>query len=346
MKKSPLSWVLAGTLCLTALSSGQGSGTAFTNFVRQHQYPSHTERDMSVTASGLKSSALAIDPGGARFELWTVKNTNPPTAYLLDSKFVSTYVPVASVKVWSDDTTYTSIPRTRADKPFYVEIETNGLSSDPNAPEASRMVNLLHHVQSYGTKGDGLNVNRTQATLRGSQPLVNNGKFKITFAITDIPGTNRAKIRGEERVSVFSLEDFQAPQSQLASKFIQIWPVTDGTISGITNNQLVRFKMPTITVQLNDIYPGSSNTVQVYKGAPSLGKEGINVPVSYTNTKAVPDDKTLIIDDFTGVFDEGGDGQWTLEVLNTSPFGIDRLAYVTFQLNRTIRFNGSITSQE
>ena len=67
---------------------------------------------------------------------------------------------------------------------------------------------------------------------------------------------------------------------------------------------------------------------------------------TWNNTNDVPEDKTLNLSDFDAIFDGGGDGQWTMEVIISTPFGLDRLAYVTFNLDRTIEFNGSITSQE
>lgn len=337
---------LAATLAFSAPAFSQ-SGTAFTNFVRQVQVPSGVERDVSVTANGTSLSPLAIDPGGARFELWTVKNTAPPTSYLIGSQYVGTYVPQGTVTIETGDKEYKTVPRTRCDQPFKVHVTLKELSEDLNAPDAARMVDLLHHVQSYGTKGTDVGLNRTQATLLGTQTLDKEGTTTYSFLINQVPGANRAKVRGEERFSLYSLEDYQSPAAQLDSKHVQIWPVADGSISGIEDGQLVRFKMPVITIQLNDLYPGEAAYTQVYKGSPVLGKEGLNVSGgAFTNTRAEPQDKTLIVDDFAGVFDEGGDGLWTMEVITKSPFGLDRLDYVTFNLNRTIRFNGSMTSQE
>ena len=340
MKMSPLSSLAALALALPA-AYGQGSGVSFTNFVRQVQLPSGVEQNMDVapvSPTGGALSPLAIDPGGARFELWTVKNTNPPTSYLLDSKYVGTYVPIAQVRIETGDP-YPDIPRTRADQPFKVHVTMSELLLDPNAPEASRMVDFFHHVQTYGTKGDGVNIDRTQATLEGSLVINQNGIHTYSYTVNQVPGANRAKVRGEERFSVFSLPDYQSPASQLASQFIQVWPVSDGSISGIQNGQLIEFKVPDITISLNDLYPGSSTYTQVYKGPPALGTNGITVPGgAWNNTKAVPEDKILPVSDYDAVFDEGGDGQWTMEVITSTPFGLDRLAYVTFYLDRTIEF--------
>jgi hypothetical protein len=35
-----------------------------------------------------------------------------------------------------------------------------------------------------------------------------------------------------------------------------------------------------------------------------------------------------------------------MELLTVTPFGVDRLDYVSFTLDRTIQFNGSVTTQE
>ena len=59
-------------------------------------------------------------------------------------------------------------------------------------------------------------------------------------------------------------------------------------------------------------------------------------------TDSVPRDAVLTISDWDDVFT--GDGRWTLELLTSTVFGLDRLAYVSFDLDRTIRVNGSVTT--
>jgi len=129
------------------------NGSTFTNIIRQVQLPDGPDWDVGVAASGAVLSPLAIDPGGARFELWTVKAT-PLTEYLLDSRYVGTYVPLGNLRVRSEDP-YTTIPRTRADRPFYVDVTINGLLSDAGAPDAAKNIKFLRHVQSYGAGGHG-----------------------------------------------------------------------------------------------------------------------------------------------------------------------------------------------
>jgi hypothetical protein len=347
---------LMAVLAAPAVVQAQ-SGSAFTNFVRQVQLPqpAGTIRDEAVSAKGSTQSPLAIDPDGARFELWTIKNTNPPQEFLLAEQYVGTYVPQALVTIWTADP-YTEIPRTRADQPFMVNVTIAGLLSTAGAPVAAQAVDFQHHVQSYGVNGTGVGINRTQATLLGTSEINQNSPlnepFTYSFTVNQVPGVDRAKVRGEERFTILSKDDNQGPDYHvpaqiLASRFIQVWPVADGSIAGISNNQLIRFALPRVTLTVNDAYPDSDTYAQVYKGGPALGTEGVIVPGSSKVIKdTIPQNLSLVLEDYDAVFDEGGDGQWTMELLTSTPFGIDRLAYVTFFLDRTIQMNGSVTTHE
>lgn len=342
MNASP--FILGLSLAVISTVGAQSTSGNYANFIRQKQLPSGVKWDMPVNAYGENQSPLAINPGGAQFELWTVNNVTAQD-YKLDSRYVGAYVPVANVKITSEDP-YDVIPRTRADRPFYVEVLVDGLTlNNPEAPEAATKVKFLRHVQSYGTGGTGVGIDRTQASLLTQSYMVENATTSMTYAITSVPGGNRAKVRGEERFSVFSLEDYQAPESQLGSQFIQIWPLADASIAGISNNELVRFKLPSVNLTLNDLYPDSHTYAQVYKGSPQLGKTGTIVPgSSLVVNDTVPQSRVLNLVDYDKIFDE--DGRWTMEIVTKTPFGLDRLAYVSFTLDRTIEFNGSITSQE
>ncbi|MGB6222689.1 hypothetical protein [Haloferula sp.] len=340
-------------LAIAALlaTSGSALGQAadfYTNFVRQVQLePGMPEVrwDVSVLPEGEQLSPLAINPGGARFELWTVKS-DPLTVYLLDSKYVGSYIPIAHTIIRTEDPyTYTGIPRTRADRQFIVDVQVEGLLSGLTDPEASKSVNLLRHVQSYGAGGTGANIDRTQATLLTQSSLVNNAIHRMTFAVTSIPGADRSKVRGEERFSVFSVDDYQAPASQLASMHVQIWPVADGMISGIADGESLRFNTPSLTLTMNDLYPDSRTYAQIYEGSPALGTVGTVISGSaLIYYDSVPHDRTLVIEDWADSVEESG--QYTIELLTETPFGIDRLDHVTFTINRDIEVNGTVTTVE
>lgn len=326
-------------------AAAQNTSDGYTNFIRQVQLPYEPDRitrDVYVSSQGEQLSPLEINPGGARFELHTVKST-PLTSYLLDTKYVGTYVPIGSVVIRSEDP-YTQIPRTRADRPFYVDITMNGLRNGADDPEASKRVKFLRHLQSYGT-GDGMNIDRTQATLHSQSFITANGSNTLTFTVSSLPGGDLSKLRGEERFSIFSIADYQAPESQLASMFIQIWPVADGTMSGITDGQTVKYGAPDLTFTINDIYPDSQIYAQAYEGAESLGTTGTILPGSALIVKeTVPQDRVLTVSDWDYVL--SGDGTWTIELLATTPFGTDRLDWVTINVDRTIKVNGTVTTIE
>jgi hypothetical protein len=275
-------------------------------------------------------------------------NSSTLQSYLLSSSYVGTYIPVASVVIRSEDNT-AAIPRTRADRPFYVDVTVSGLLSGSEDPDASKGVKFLRHVQSYGVDGTGIGIDRTQATLLSSTSIETNGTRNLTFLINSVPGADRAKVRGEERFSVFSLKDeretYNVPESQIASQYIQIWPVADGSITGISQGQLIRYSLPQVTLTVNDLYPNSTTYAQVYKGNPQLGVSGSIVPGSaVTVNDSVPQNRILDLKNYDSVFDE--DGRWTMELLTVTPFGTDRLAYVSFDLDRTINMNGSFTTIE
>jgi hypothetical protein len=319
----------------------------YTNFIRQIQFPDGVIWDATVAAQGEQLSALAINPGGARFELWTIKSDDL-TRYLLDTSYVGAYVPIASVVVRSEDSSG-EIPRTRADRPFYVDISVNGLLSGETDPAASKAVKFLRHVQSYGVEGTGANLDRSQATLLTQSMIEANGTQNLTYTLNSVPGADRSKVRGEERFSFYSLADYQAPESQISSQTVQIWPVADGTISGIAANQLIRYALPQLTLTLNDLYPNSTTYAQVYKGSPQLGKTGTVVSGSaVVINDSVPQNRVLVLDGYDDAFGSGAtaDGLWTMEILTVTPFGIDRLSHVSFNLDRTIEVNGSFTTIE
>lgn len=340
-----------GLFAALVVSAGTGAAqpspaSYYQNFVRQVQLPADggegTVWNVPVAQTGEQLSPLEINPGGARFELHTV-NSDPFIGYLLDTKYVSAYTPVAEVQIRTEDP-YETVPRTRADRPFNVEITINGLRNGVDDPDASKRVKVLHHVQSYG-QGDGSGVNRDMATLLGQGYIETNGTQVLQYLVNSVPGADRAKVRGEERFSVFSLADYQAPESHLDSLFVQIWPVADGTISGLADGELVRFKAPSLTLSINDIYPDSQIYAQIYRGAESLGTEGTVIPGSaLVINESVPQNRILTLQNWDDVIT--GDGVWTMELLTSTPFGIDRLDHVTFNVDRTITVNGSVTTIE
>src|SRR6478609_9804270 len=157
--------------CITATSLLSGLGFAAEtvsnlNVIRQYQEPSRVQWDASnnVAPVGSDQSALEINPGGARFELWTFKSSSETgiSEYKLASSYVGAYIPVANLEIVSEDTA-SSVLRTRADRPFTVNATVSELMSGADVPEASKSVKFLRYVQSYGENGTGAKLDRTKA---------------------------------------------------------------------------------------------------------------------------------------------------------------------------------------
>lgn len=337
-------WILA----LGALGSNFSEGQVFTNLIRQVQINSNAEWDVPVAKVGQQQSPLPINPGGARFELWTLKSSTAEE-FLIDQRYVGSYVPQGTVTIESEDP-YVTVMRTRADRPFRVRVNVAQLLTDPSAPEASRKIRLIRHVQAYGNEGNEATINRDNATVLVDTVIDENGDYVYDYSLSSLPGVDRSKLRGEERFTLSTLRDYQGPTYdippfQVAGQYIQIWPVADGTITGMEDGDSIRFQSPTLTLTLNDLYPESRTYAQIYKGPPVLGTVGTPVPGSaIVFNDAVPHDRVLVLDQWDSVIDESG--QWTMELLTETPFGIDRLDTLTFNINRDIQVNGTVTTVE
>ncbi|RYD39473.1 MAG: hypothetical protein EOP85_15885, partial [Verrucomicrobiaceae bacterium] len=344
-------------LSLLAVSHAFGQDDpTYVNFIRQVQLPDGLQQDATVTPTGEQYSSLGIKPEGADFELWTIKSPAPITDYLLQSTHVGTYVPIASLVIDTEDpwgkkpadgeftyVTYanptfatskivpTNLPaairRTRADRPFKVYVTTDELRpAGDDAPDVSKKLDFLRHLQSYGT-GNGDGINRNNAIL--STPALPQFVYPhgvmnpLTISLSSIAGADRRKLRGEERFTVMTLLDNQDPLAviqprKLCSEYLQIWPMTDGVLSGIAMNQVVKFAMPTVTFQYTDTYPGSETFAQIYKGEVRDNAAGLIVPGSHcNNTAEVPKNYLETTgSEFDRMFDS--DGRWTIEVLTVS----------------------------
>lgn len=342
MKTSALSILAALAACLPVFGQSEG----YTNFIRQTILETSPPLywDVSVPRSGERLSLVAIDLAGSRYELWTVKAGISPQSYLLDTAYVSAFSPQAEITIRTEDDYTGPIPRTRADRPFEVEVKVNGLLSGPLDPPASKSVRLLRHVQSYGgTSGE--NIDRTQATLHSQAILDKNGSTKLAYTVTAIPGADRTQVRGEERFSVFTRNDDGTNDEQIVSRYVQVWPLSSASISGVAAGQTVGFKVPVLTVTANNLYPTSHTYTQLYKGAPALGTKGVVIPSAQLQIdQSTPESRVWTSENWGGFLTE--DGQWTIEVVTDTVFGTERLAYVTFDVNRTLEVNSMISTSE
>ncbi len=345
--KSPL---IAGTVAL--LGSSLIARADYSSFIRQYQQSSGIDWHMPVELQGEDLSPLTIEEGGALFQLWAI-NLDTWQDYLIDQKLVGAYLPKGEITIITQDP-YQIVPRTRADQPFEVHFEVSGLLSGTNLPDAATKVLIEQYATPYPqesltvTSEEALTLTRDQA-LTGdpirSDYIDENGVTPQTFATTSLTGTDLTKVSGEEWFLMHVLPDLDALQTEIASAKIQIWPVASGRIDGLSNGETVRMQAPTLTVYLDDLYPSSSSYLQIYPGLPALGTVGTKISGSILildQDKSV--DRVLTVRSWQTTMQQ--EGTYTMELLTETPFGIDRLDYVTFTLDRTLKVRSMMTTSE
>lgn len=331
--------LLGALLCSRLLAAGEG----YVNFVRQTQQNTGVVYSVNVSPTGNAASQGLLETGGALFQLWTVEQATTKDT-LLDQKLVGAYLPAATVSISTQDP-YPTVPRTRADKPFTVSVNVSGLvTSGSNLPDAAKRVLLEQHVKNYTASKTSYTLSEaTSGTPKASSSIYANGATKLNFATTSLTGADPTKVSGEEWFVVHALADGSVAQSQIASGKVQVWPVASGSIAGIANGAVLRAKAPQLTLTMTDLYPRSDTYLQVYEGEAKLNTVGKQVEGSVlVLDQSKSDSRVIQLPDYESAFTK--DGTYTMELLTVTPFGTDRLAYVTFSVNRAIQVRGLIGS--
>ncbi len=322
-------------LALSSLNaSAQTSG--YVNFIRQNQQGTSVVWDMPVAAAGTAPSALAHESSGSLFQLWTVAQTTAKD-HLLDQKLVGAYLPKADIKITTLDP-YTIVPRTRVDQPFSVEIKVADLLTGSSLPEAATKVLLEQHVASYPTGLTALEPAAVVAnTPLNSAYISQNGSTVLRFAASSLKATDPTKALGEEHFVIHALADGSISQSQIASAHVQVWPVASGEIIGITAGQELRYQVPSLQINLHDLYPRSDTSLILYEGSEVNGVQGKLI-------KSYPMDRdtgTSIILDVPEVSSAiTRNGTYTLALMSETVYGTELLCTpITFSVKRTIEVN-------
>ncbi|MEP4076952.1 hypothetical protein [Haloferula sp.] len=336
---------MKATLLLVAIMAAPAiAGDTWVNFIRQNQVKSGVVWHMPVDAQGEAASPLALEEDGALFQLWTIRQEDQKD-YLLDQQVVGTYLPSAEIRIQTGDP-YPHVHRTRADQPFTVEIEIGGLIGGTGVPEAATRVLAEHHLSTYSSGQTSVDPRiATGGTPSNSGYISQNGVISLKFPASSLPAGDPTQAMGEEHFVVHSLPDQDAPQTQIASNFIQVWPVASGSISGIETGDVVRFDAPPLQLHLDNLYPSSTTYLQIYPGAPRLGVDGERVDgtvlVLDQDTK---EDRIIALSDWGDAIDE--EGQYTMELVTETPFGPERLTNVTFTVDRVLAVNAQMGNFE
>ena len=332
---------MKATLLLAIISAAPAlAGDTWVNFIRQNQVKSGVVWDMPVDAQGNGPSALTLEEDGALFQLWTIKQESFKD-YLLDQKVVGTYLPSAEIRIQTGDP-YPNVHRTRADQPFTVEIEIGGLLGGTGVPEAAKRVLAEHHLASYSAGQTSIDPRvATGSSPASSGYITTNGTMVLNFTGSTLPASDPTHAMGEEHFVVHSLPDLDAPQTQIASNFVQVWPVASGSIAGIEAGDTVRFNTPPLQLLLDNLYPSSTTYLQIYPGASRLGVDGKRVDgtvlVLDQDTK---EDRIIALTDWEDAI--GDEGEYTMEIITETPFGPERLTSLSFNVDRVLAVNALI----
>jgi len=335
--------LLATILSLLGASFLAANPDDYTSFIRQHQQNTGVIWDMPVELQGEGLSPLVIEEGGALFQLWAIRHTNYRD-FLIDQKLVGAYLPSAEITILTEDP-FPGIPRTRADRPFDVDVMVHGLLSGPNLPEASKKVLFeqyaAHSPESQTlTRDEALAGNPIRTTY-----IEQNGITSYHFPATSLTGPDPTKVSGEEHFIVHALPDGDYTQTQIATALIQIWPIASGDIAGLQNGAIVRTLPPTLTVTMDALYPSSATYLHVYPGPPTLSTVGTKIPGSIlVLDQDSSEDRVLTIREWAATMTQ--EGPHTIELLTETPFGTERLDYVSFTLNRVLKVRAMMTNIE
>lgn len=324
-------------LLLAALSTHAVAQTgAYVNFIRQTQQGTGVVWDMPVARSGMGPSAMTLESTGSLFQLWTIEQ-NQAKDYLLDQKLVSAYLPKADIKITTLDP-YTLVTRTRIDQPFSVEIAVTDLLTGVGLPDAATKVLLEQHVQSYAAGQIALEPTAVAATTpHCSAYIAENGNTVLKFAASSLKAADPTKACGEEHFIIHALSDGTISQTQIASTHVQVWPVASGEILGITQGEELRFDIPKIQLNLNDLYPRSDSYLMLYEGTEVNGAQGVIV-------KAFPVDRDRTVSQILEVSELDTkitkNGTYTVALISETVFGTELLCPpITFSVDRTITIN-------
>lgn len=333
-------------------------------WVRQTDLTTGLTYDIPVgeTGGGFEATMPVDTTKGGLFELFARGTAWDTKIYMLDSKIVRAYSPTVTVNLTTEDsyvrggaTTANYVRRTRADRPYKIVTNVSGLVAGSPSPAENSLYfcykGCKYNAQTYSGMG------QTASLLYESN--LPNGTKTIGPVYHEL-GTSQLKNGcGEQTFTFVRYAADGIPDTILAQPTLEIWPVASASISNITAGMVYIDKLPTIAIQLNNLYPDSRTYTQIYPGAAVLGTGGTLVggsecrfgayynPTQTQSSTNVPQNPTLTITDLSNYTPT--DGLYTLEVWTATPFFNrvpERLYTVTFEVDRVISSRGLLNSSE
>lgn len=312
----------------------------------------------AANSNGLESAtgevtSSALVASNSVFQLWAAytQADNTTAIIKLDEKSVGTYLPTVSITTSSEDPFVPTC--TRADRPYSYTISVSGMLTGATDPGYTKTV--------LTTRGYKLFSPVTQApsgvadNYSRMQDLYANGTYS-SEVYQQLPGASPTAAMGAENITAWIQPAAGSISRQLAVAEVLIWPVASATITGITEGERYLGFPQSGVMTLVNLYPRSTTYAQIYKGRQTLGTTGTIIPNTITSYGAGSEAplqpqsttvSTISLDTVSDVLKE--DGVYTIEILTVTPFNNgapERLAYVTFDLDRTITVTGTLTTLE
>jgi len=351
-------------VCLIHLGALSLCAVTTDSFVRQTDLKTGQAYDVPyITPGGPYTSPLPVSEDGAKFELFARGTAWDTNIYLLDTKLIYAYGPVASIAiatedpyVFGDPASATYVKRTRADRPFTVTSNISGLVSSREASSAEKSV-------YYAVQGTNYEPTTYSSLNRPSYLVhsynIGNGELKWGPVYHELTSPTLMSGCGQQTYTCVRYAADHVPDTVIAQPSVQVWPVATATIDKIKGGQVFIDRIPTITFSMAHLYPDSRTYAQIYPGPAVLGKAGTLITgterrygscynpdqgVSPTN---VPQDVQIAIDNISAY--ASADGIYTLEVITETPFFNrtgERLLNITFEVDRVISSRGALSTGE
>lgn len=316
-----LPWLMIGATYAAAQSSG------YVNILRQQQQGSGVVWDRPVEASGEDHITLPLENAGSSFQLWSISQATG-VERLVDQTLVSAYLPSASVSIKTLDS-HGSVPRTRIDQPFRVEIQATGLLVGDGFPLASSSILLDRHLHPDTQPGLVENPNPQPVD---SRLITHNGKTVLEFAASALTAPDPTLASGVERFVLHVMAGKNLKQTRISAAMLKVMPVASGEIKGIAANSKLTAVPENLELVLTDLYPRSDTYLMLFKGSNIHGAEGRILKFHPLNTEDA-ESTTLDYKDLGSAI--SGDGTYTLALISDTVYGRELLCPpTTFHLQR------------
>lgn len=264
----------------------------------------------------------------AVFELISVNVDDPSDSYILDTKTIYASAPKAEIAIVSDSTA-TGIPRTRADKPFYVTYSVQNLQ----AVDDTRLNSAILVYQTTGGKVfDESITQNTAASEKSYSPL------------SLFSGESAESLSGKVTFGLVENNGDDSYNDEFASQEVLILPKHSGSITGIEEGETYN-QLPTVQFNVANVYPQATMQVRAFKSNDPANYKAIECGATFIN----PKDELMTPDAINSVaLNEGyinSDGAWTLQWVHTSTaWGEEIVGQVNFNYKTSLNVRSRIST--